>query len=435
MMLSRHRQALLLLAAAAAASASAQTIPALIDAESPASVALLERLVNLNSGTFHTAGVNAVADQLEPQFRALGFATRRLPMDSVKRAAHLVAERKGTRGLPLLLIGHMDTVFEPSSPFQRFERQAGGGDGTTIATGPGIADMKGGIVVMLLALKALHRSGQLDGANITVFLTADEEAPGDPIATTRGPLIEAGRRAKAALCFETGVQRAGRDYATTARRGFVGWTLKTTGIGGHSGRVFSKELGHGAIFEISRVINEFHSQLREPNMTFNVGQILGGAGIQSDDAGHASVNGKSNIVAAEALARGEVRALSPEQVARTKDKMYAIAARSLPGTKSELTFEQGYPPMAPTPGNRRLLALLNEASREAGLPELGELDPMERGAGDISFIAPYVDSLSGLGASGSGSHAPGESADLASIPRQAKRAALLIQKLTAATSR
>jgi glutamate carboxypeptidase len=397
-----------------------------IDAAAPQSVALLERIVNQNSGTFHIAGVDAVAAMLEPEFQALGFTVRRLPMDAVKRAGHLVAERKGTRGgKPLLLIGHMDTVFEPSSPFQKFVRNG------SSATGPGVADMKGGLVVMLAALKGLQQAGLLaDAAPIQVFLTADEEAPGDPIATTRGAFIEAGKQARAALCFETGVRRDGRDYASTARRGFTGWKLIVKGTAGHSSQIFTERMGHGAAFELSRILTAFHDQLPEPNLTFNVGLMLGGAGIQVDTAGDGRVNGKDNIIPAEAQARGELRALSPEQVSRVKDKMYAITAKNLPGTSAELTFDSGYPPMAPTAGNKRLLAALNDASRLAGLPELGELDPMQRGAGDISFLAPHVDSLSGLGAIGTGSHAVGESVDLDSLARQAKRAALLIHKLT-----
>jgi glutamate carboxypeptidase len=146
-----------------------------IDDEGPAAVALLERIVNINSGTFNTAGVLEVGKALEKEFQTLGFATRWVPMDSVKRAPSLVAEHKGTRGKRVLLIGHMDTVFEPSSPFQKFVRT-----GET-ATGPGTSDMKGGIVVMLSALKALKSAGALDGAAITVFLTGDEESAGEPI--------------------------------------------------------------------------------------------------------------------------------------------------------------------------------------------------------------------------------------------------------------
>lgn len=394
-----------------------------IDAGAPDAVALLEKLVNINSGSFNPNGVKSVAAIMEAELRALGFETRYIHQDALKRAPHLVAERKGRGGKPLLLIGHMDTVFEPSSPFQKFVR-----NGRT-ATGPGTSDMKGGLVVMLASLKGLKAAGMIDSMPLKVFLTGDEESTGEPLSEARKDLIEAGKNSIATLCFETGVRGVDKDYASTARRGFVGWTLKSTGKAGHSGGIFSEAQGHGAIFELSRVIHEFHQQLPEPNMTFNAGLLLGGGSTKADDSGNGEAVGKPNIVAAEAMARGEVRALSPEQVARLKDKMYAIAARSLPGTKTELIFEEGYPPMAPTPGNKRLLALLNEGSRAAGLGELGELDPMRRGAGDVSFVAPYVDSLTGLGAIGSCAHAVGEAVDLESIPKQAKRAAMLIQRL------
>ncbi|MBI2686540.1 MAG: M20/M25/M40 family metallo-hydrolase [Acidobacteria bacterium] len=382
-------------------------------------VELLERLVNINSGTFNPTGVRAVADIMDAELKALGFATRLLPMDSVQRGPHLVATRGIQPGVkPILLIGHMDTVFEPSSPFQKFERK-----GRT-AVGPGTSDMKGGLVVMLAALKQLPR----EGIPLMVFLTGDEEASG-VIAVSRKEFIEAGKSARAALCFETGIRSVSQDMVSTARRGFTSWQLRATGKAGHSGGIFSEQMGYGAVYEISRILNEFQQTLREPNMTFNVGLLLGGANAKADPSGISTVQGKDNIIPGDAVARGEIRALTPEQVARVKDRMYAIAAKNLPGTKAELTFEDGYPPMAPTEGNKRLLRLLNEESRQAGVPEVGELDPMLRGAGDVSFVAPYVDSLSGLGAIGSGAHAPGESVDLESIPRQARRAALLIKRL------
>jgi glutamate carboxypeptidase len=404
-------------------SQDAAAIVAAVDAEAPAAQAFLAKIVNINSGTFNIPGVRAVSEAMDAELRALGFETRFIPMDSIGRSAHLIATRKGA-GRPILLIGHMDTVFEPSSPFQKFENKG------RSATGPGTSDMKGGLTVMLTALKALHKTGKLDGLPLTVFLTADEEAPGD-LAVTRRDLIAAGKASRAALCFETGVRGVDQDMASTARRGFTGWIVKSTGKAGHSGRIFSDNAGYGAIFEMSRVLNEFQQKLREPNMTFNVGVLVGGADARIDRAGDSSVKGKDNIIPAEAVARGEVRALTPEQVARIKDRMYAIAAKSLPGTKTEIQFEEGYPPMAPTVGNKRLLKLLNEASAAAGLGEIGELDPMQRGAGDVSFVAPYVDSLSGLGSIGQGAHAVGEQVDLESIPRQAKRAALMILKVAA----
>ena len=396
-----------------------------IDDEGPAAVALLERIVNINSGTFNTAGVVEVGRVLEKEFQTLGFATRWVPMDAVKRAPSLIAERKGTRGKRVLLIGHMDTVFEPSSPFQKFVRNG------QSATGPGTSDMKGGIVVMLSALKALKSVGVLDGATITVFLTGDEESAGDPAEVSRKEFVEAGKNSDCVLSFEPLLSQDGKDYATTARRGGTRWDLRVQAKSGHSSQIFSDSMGDGAIFELSRILNRFHDTLREPNMTYNVGLTLGGSNIKLEASGDASVSGKVNIVPGEARAIGDMRTLSPEQLARVKEKMQAIAGQeNFPGTRAEITFRDAYPPMAPTPGNAALLAKLNEASRSLGADELQPADPMLRGAGDASFDAPYVAVLDGLGAPGKGMHAPGESVDLARLPLQSKRVALLISRLT-----
>jgi glutamate carboxypeptidase len=396
-----------------------------IDDEGPAAVALLERIVNVNSGTFNTVGVLEVGKALEKEFQMLGFATRWVPMDSVKRAPSLVAEHKGTYGKRVLLFGHMDTVFEPSSPFQKFVRT---GDS---ATGPGTSDMKGGIVVMLSALKALKSVGALDGANITVFLTGDEESAGDPTEVSRKEFVEAGRNSDFALSFEPLLIQDGKDYATTARRGGTRWDLRVQAKSGHSSQIFSESMGDGAIFELGRILTRFHDTLREPNMTYNVGLALGGSNIKLEASGDSSVSGKVNIVPGEARAIGDIRALSPEQLARVKERMQSITGQeNLPGTKAEITFHDVYPPMAPTAGNAALLAKLNEASRALGAPELRPADPMPRGAGDASFVAPFVAVLDGLGAPGSGMHAPGESVNLAGLPRQSKRIALLIYRLT-----
>ena len=396
-----------------------------VDAEAPAAIALLERIININSGTFNPAGVKAVASVLETEFQSLGFTTRLLSGDATKRGPHLVAERKGTHGKRVLLIGHMDTVFEPSSPFQKFERAS-----DQHSAGPGTDDMKGGIVVMLSALKGMQKAGTLDGVNITVFITGDEEAAGEPLALSRGPLIEAGKAHEVALCFESAARRNGKDYGTIARRGAAQWQLRVHARSGHSSQIFSEEMGDGAAFELSRIINAFREQLREPNMTFSVGMILGGNSVSIEPGGRGTVSGKPNIVPGEALAIGDVRALSPEQVARTKDKMQSILAKNLKGTTAELKFDDLYPPMAPTAGNAALLAKLNEVNQTLGEPAMEALDPMLRGAGDISFIAPYIDSMSGMGAVGGGAHAPGEWIDLTRLPLQSKRAALLIYRLT-----
>jgi len=395
-----------------------------IDDESARAVALLEKLVNTNSGTFNPAGVTAVGKLLEPELHGLGFTTRWIPMDAVKRGPHLVGERKGNRGKRILLIGHMDTVFEPSSPFQKFVRS---GDR---ATGPGSCDMKGGVVVILSALKGLKSAGVLDGARLAVLFTGDEESVGEPWETSRAELISAAKNADAVLSFEAGVHHDGKDYATVARRGSTRWEVRVQAKAGHSSGIFGRSLGDGAAFELSRILNQFHDSLREPNLTYSVGMMLAGSGIQVQPGGEGSVSGKENIVPGEALAIGDVRALSAEQLARVKDKMRSIVSQSLPASKSELTFRDKMPPMSPSSGNLALLGKLNEADHALGLPDMEALDPMQRGAGDASFAAPYSNVLDGLGAYGSGAHAAGETVELDRLPIQSKRAALLIYSLT-----
>jgi glutamate carboxypeptidase len=200
---------------------------------------------------------------------------------------------------------------------------------------------------------------------------------------------------------------------------------------GHSSGIFSASAGNGAIYELSRILTAFRTELPEPNLTFNVGLIAGGATAELDrDLIRATATGKTNIIPPIAIARGDLRALSLDQQERVMAKMRAIVARHLAGSGAEIAFDDGaYPPMAPTEPSRALLARLNAVNRDLGLAEMGEFDPLKRGAGDIGFVAHLVPGLVGLGTAGQGAHAPGETVDLASIPRQAKRAALLMSRL------
>jgi glutamate carboxypeptidase len=395
-----------------------------VNADEQTSVALLEQLVNINSGTLNPAGVRKVADVLRPQFEALGFTCRLIPMDAVQRAGHLVAERKGTHGKRVLLIGHMDTVFEADSPFQKFVRNGNN------ATGPGTEDMKGGIVIMLSALKALNGPGALDGANITVFLTGDEERHGNPVSISRGDLIEAGKNSDAALEFEAGVRVAGHDEASIARRSSYGWTVKTTGKEAHSAGVFGSA-GFGAIYELTRILDRFRQDLREEGVTYNVGLIAGGSSVTAD-SGNASLtaSGKSNIIPAAAQASGDLRTVTDEQYQKIQKHMQQIVGEHLAGTTATITFGDGYPAMPETEGNRALLRELNGVNRSLGLDAMEPYDPILRGAGDLSFVAPYVAGISGLGSFGRGSHAPGETVELSSQTYQTRRVALFLYALT-----
>ena len=407
------------------ADATEGTIARAVDAASPGALALLERIVNINSGTMNFAGVRDVGAVLRAEFDALGFTTRWVDGASFGRAGHLVAEARGS-GPRLLLIGHLDTVFEPASPFQHFERLS-----ETTARGPGIIDMKGGDVIIVQALGALKAAGVLDRMTITVVMTGDEEHPGEPLAEARRALVDASQGAIAAIGFEDG---AGDPHmANTARRGTSSWTLRATGTPAHSSQIFREDVGPGAIFETARVLEAFRSRLAgQPYLTFNPGVALGGTAVALD-APHneGSASGKTNVVAKEMVVQGDLRTLSPEQLASAKAVMREIVARSLPHTTSAIEFDEGYPPMAPTPGNRRLLALYDAVSRDLGLGPVAAVDPMKTGAADVSFVAGLVPmALDGIGLAGRDDHTDKETADLSMLPALTKRAALLLWRLS-----
>lgn len=399
-----------------------------VAADQERSIALLERLVNQNSGSLNLAGVEKVGAMMRAELEPLGFAVTWKPMPETGRAGHLIAVHKGKPdGKRLLLIAHLDTVFEPDSPFQKFVRKGDKGEG------PGAGDDKGGMVVIVAALRAMQAAGTLKGANIEIHMTGDEEDAGNPIEKARADLIDAGKRSDVALDFEGLVRDGGADMGSVARRSSDSWTVTATGKSAHSSGIFSAAAGDGAIYELTRIIHRFRTELPEPNLTFNVGLIAGGQQAELDAGGiRAIANGKTNIIAPIAIARGDLRALSPEQIERVKAKMAAIVAEHAPLTDAKLSFDPGgYPSMAPTDGNRALLAKLNGVNRDLGLAEMAPLDPLKRGAGDISFVAADVDGLAGLGPYSTGDHAPGETVDLPSIERQATRAAILMSRLAA----
>ena len=401
-------------------------IVAAVEARSEEAIAALEELVNINSGTMNPEGIRRVGAYFERELGALGFTTRWIDQPpELERGGHLFAEVDGDRGKRILMIGHLDTVFEPDSPFQRFRRE---GD---IGYGPGAEDMKGGNLVILYALKALHDAGALDNTRIIVALTGDEENPGKPVAISRKALIEAGRRSDIALGFEAGV----RDIhtATIARRGASFWTLRVTAKPAHSSGIFDDSNGAGAVFETSRILNAFYSQIRgEQYLTFNPGVILGGTSIDYDpQANRGTAFGKTNVIAETAVVHGDLRFLSEEQKESARERMRAIVALSLPGAEAEISFEDGYPAMFPTQGNHDLLAQFEGVSRDLGFGELEVLDPGERGAADISFVAADVEAgLAGLGPVGWKGHTVDEQIDLTTLSVNAKRVAVLIYRLT-----
>jgi glutamate carboxypeptidase len=402
-----------------------QQIVAAVDRENESAIALLEAVVNINSGTTNLAGVRAVGERFRAEFDALGFRTRWVDGASFNRAGHLVAEHAGS-GLHILLIGHVDTVFDPDHPFQRFERLS-----PAEARGPGIIDMKGGDVIIVHALKALKAAGALEKAHISVIMIGDEEDVGQPRDLARRELGELADAADVALGFEDGP--GDPRLAVIARRGSTGWTLQVTAKAGHSSQIFREEAGAGAIFEAARVLQLFRDRLsHDPLLTFNPGVIIGGTAVTFDrEASRGTAGGKSNVIAAEAIVEGDVRAISHEQLASAKAAMQAIVAEALPHTSSTIEFDDSYPPFAPTDGNRRLLSMYDQASRDTGAGPVAASDPRAAGAADISFTAGRVEmALDGIGLMGRNDHSEQETADLATLPSQTKRAAVLLHRLT-----
>ncbi|MBS9461809.1 M20/M25/M40 family metallo-hydrolase [Flagellimonas sp. 389] len=387
-------------------------------------ISFLEKVVNINSGTLNAKGVKEVGMVFKDAFEDINFQTNWIDMpQEMNRAGHLFAETTGKKGKKLLLIGHLDTVFEEDSPFQAFKMV-----NDSIAHAPGGNDMKGGNVIVLYALKALHENGLLKKAQIIAAFTGDEESTGKPLEVSRKDLIDAAKRSDIALGFETST---GFNYATVARRGSSGWAVEVKGKRAHSSGIFNERVGAGAIFEMSRILHQFYTDVKgEDLLTFNPGTLLGGTFVNFDGAtSKGDVFGKTNVVAQKAIVRGGLRFISEEQKERAREKMRNIISNNLPHTSAEITFTDSYPAMGPTEGNKALLNVLNKVSLDLEQGEVLAYDPGKRGAADTSFVAEYVDCLDGLGAMGTGAHTPEETVNLNTIEALTKRTAILIYRL------
>jgi len=396
-----------------------------IDAHNDESIQFLEQVVNVNSGTENHEGVREVGRMYAEAFEDIGMETTWEDLSAVNRSGNLYAEQKGSHGKRLLLIGHLDTVFPKDSPFQKFEMV-----NDSIAAGPGTEDMKGGDNVILFALKALRAAGVLEDARIVVALTGDEEFTGQPFEVSRGRFVAEAKNSDAALGFEGGV--GSMNSATVARRGFTGWNLTVHGKRGHSSLIFNDEFGSGAIFEAARILHDWYEEMvGEENLTFGAGIIVGGTSVEYDgELAKGSAFGKRNVIPQIVRVAGDLRTLSPEQTEHAMARMKEIASRNLPETSAELVFDESFPAMAPTAGNRVLLQKLDQINRALGFGPIHEVDPAKRGAADISFATPYTDGLAGLGPFGSGGHTTKERINVQSIPVATKRAAILIYRLT-----
>ena len=385
-------------------------------------VTYLARVVDIPSGTMNVEGVRRVGNTFRASLDSLGFTTRWVDGAPFNRAGHLVAEHRGKAGRKrVLLIGHLDTVFE--GPGQGWTRE------DTVGHGAGSSDMKGGDVVILYALKAMRAAGTLKDANVTVVMTGDEESAGEPLTLARQALVDAGKASDFALAFEGGQ----RDQVVTGRRSSTEWRLAVRARQGHSSGVFSNGAGFGAIYEAARILDAFRTRVAyEKGITFNPGVIVGGERVTFDSARlEGSAAGKNNIIAPTVVVSGDLRTVTPAQLDSARAIMRAIISTgSLAQAQASIAFDDGYPPMAPTAGNERLRAVYEAASQALGYGPVEGNDPTRRGAGDASFVAPFVDVIDGLGADGAGSHSPQERVYLPSLVMQTERAAVVITRLS-----
>jgi len=393
-----------------------------VDAHVDDAIALTQKIVDIESPTENIDGVKRVGAELRKELEALGMTARWIDMPAAqKRAGHLVAETKGSRGKRILMLGHLDTVLSG----EKYRR-----DGDRIF-GTGTGDMKGGDVVMVYALKALKAAGVLDDSRIIVMFTGDEENSCDPVEICRGDMIAAAKRSDLALSFEAAV----RNTATVGRRGSSSWKLEVEAKTGHSSGIFGPGMGYGAIYEAARILNEFREKLAgEKYLSFNPSMIVGGTTAENAEGSpDGKASGKTNVVAAKVIVKGDLRFISEEQKEATRAKMREIVTKSLNGvTSAKITFDDGIPAMTPVEGNYTLLKKLDQVSKDLGFGPVDALDPGDRGAGDIAFVSSgIIPGLDGIGMGGSqNSHAKGESASLENFSALIKRAAVLIYRLS-----
>lgn len=367
----------------------------------------LRTLVNINSGTYTPEGVARVAEFLVPRFVEMGFGTELMPGD--RMGPQLVARHSGTGQGRVLIIGHMDTVFPDGEAERRpFDIH------DDCAYGPGVFDMKSGLLVAIYALRALIEAGETPWQTLTMLCNSDEEI-GSPESHT---LIEAeAKKADVALVFEPTSDLA---RVTTARKGAASYTLEIHGVAAHAG--VEPQRGRSAILEMAHRIVALHALNGTiPGVTVNVGVVQGGE--------------RPNVVAETAYAEIDVRAADEEGVQAIEAALARVVAdTNVPDTTAMLEGFFAHRPFIQSPQSARLFALASEAAAELGIILRGE---PTGGASDGNTTAGLsVPTLDGLGLVGGLAHNPGEYVEIASIaPRIALLMGLLRRLNGAAVSR
>jgi len=371
-----------------------------INEKEEAMLALLEKLVNIDCGTYTRSGVDQVGDILAEKLASLGFSTERSRQE--KYGDHVIGHKTGSGKDRILFIGHMDTVFPEGTAQKRPFRIEDGR-----AYGPGVSDMKGGIVCLLYALEALKEKTPdiFDRIEMDVIFNSDEEV----LSPTSRPIIEdLAKRAQTACVFEPA--RPGGEYVIQ-RKGVGKYIMKISGRAAHAGA--QPEQGRSAVGALAHKIVALHELTDfSEGTTVNVGLISGGE--------------RSNVVAESAYAEIDVRVPDTAAAERLDRQIQEIAQKAhVPDTTCAVTGGILFPPMVQTPQSKRLFTSLQEAGRRLGL----ELTGIATGGGsDGNHAARFTPTLDGMGPRGTGAHSDRESMEVATLTQRSQVTALFLAK-------
>lgn len=379
----------------AGSEATASRVLAHLEERREEMVALLRRLASIESPTREPATQAPVQELLAERLRAVGFRTRRLP--GRETGGHLFARPEG-RGCPFqLLLGHTDTVWPSGTlaemPVERAEGRL---------RGPGVFDMKAGLVQMLFALEAVGSLGLALDVTPAVFVNSDEEV-GSPESSRW--IRRLARRADRALVLEPALGPTGR--IKTARKGTGRFEVRIVGRGSHAGLAPGE--GASAVHELSHVIQDLHALAEgAAGVHVNVGEVSGGV--------------RPNVVAPDARASIDVRVPDRESGREIEEAIRSLEAET-PGTRLEIEGSMERVPMEPTPRNRRLWQRARGVGEQLGLAlEEGT----SGGASDANLTSRYTATLDGLGPVGGGAHSDHEYVEIEELPRRAAVLALLL---------
>jgi glutamate carboxypeptidase len=367
-----------------------------------AMLALLRDLVDIDSGSYDRTGVEAVGERLIRFYAEQGLIAEREPHETFAPAIHVKLDDTRANEKPIILMGHRDTVFPKGEAGRRPFRIENGR-----AYGPGVVDMKGGLVLNAFVLAAFKRFGGAP-APLAGLITADEEIA----SPSSRPVIErVARHARCVLNSEPGRPSGG---IVTGRKGGVFMRFEVLGKAAHSGGNFEK--GISAIGELGHKIVAMHALTDLPRgITVNVGVVSGGQSV--------------NTTAPQAEGLIDLRYIKPADRKWALDALQGIVDRAtVPGTKSKLEIRGEFLPLTATPASEELFATYQSAAADAGLKVEGEF---AGGCADSGFTAGVgCPTLCAVGPVGGNAHTPEEYLEVESLVPRAQALALTILRMT-----